>query len=95
MSFNANTNVEIGPVNTSHYFDVVNVKKYDAIIGTPIMRQFGMKLDFGSNTIDIQGTLVPNRYRVGVPNWQLACPGGSTRVEPSRSVQQAMANQAN
>ena len=33
------------------YFDIVNLDRYDAVLGTPFMRQFGVCLDFGANTI--------------------------------------------
>ncbi|KAF8601848.1 hypothetical protein BDV93DRAFT_445091 [Ceratobasidium sp. AG-I] len=94
VNFGTNAKVEIGPVSTSHYFDVVNIEKYDIIIGTPFMRRFGLKLDFGSNTMDVQGVSIPNQYRAGVPDRVPTSIRGSTKAEPSRSVRQAMATQA-
>ncbi|KAF8596778.1 hypothetical protein BDV93DRAFT_454272 [Ceratobasidium sp. AG-I] len=46
VNFGVNANVEIGPVITGHYFDVVDIEKYDIIIGMPFMRRFGMRLRF-------------------------------------------------
>lgn len=94
VNFGVNAEVHIGPVSTGHYFDVVNIEKYDIIIGTPFMRRFGMKLDFGSNTIDVQGTSIPNRHRTEITDRQYhSRPKGSTRAEPSRSEKPAMAAQ--
>ena len=33
-------------VNTSHYFDIVNIDRYDVILGTVFMRKHGIVLDF-------------------------------------------------
>ncbi|KAF6744753.1 hypothetical protein DFP72DRAFT_751439, partial [Ephemerocybe angulata] len=35
----------------SQYIDVLNVSRYDAVIGTVTMRRWGIKLDFGTDTI--------------------------------------------
>ena len=34
-----------------YYLDVVNIDRYDAILGAPFMRKFGIRLDFASNSI--------------------------------------------
>lgn len=62
VNFGVNAKVEIGPVLTDDSFNVVNIEKYDIIIGTPFMRCFGLKMDFGSDMIDIQGMSIPNRF---------------------------------
>ena len=36
-----------------HYFDVVNLDRYDAIIGTQGMRKLGITLDFESDHIQV------------------------------------------
>ena len=38
-----------------HYFDVVNLDRYDAIIGTRGMRKLGITLDFESDHIQVRG----------------------------------------
>ncbi|KAL0059579.1 hypothetical protein AAF712_013670 [Marasmius tenuissimus] len=37
------------------YFDVVNIDRYDAIVGTYFMRKNGISLDFGGDTIRVKG----------------------------------------
>ena len=35
----------------SYYFDIVNIDRYDCILGTPFMRRYGIKLDFDVDAI--------------------------------------------
>ncbi|QRV72049.1 Transposon Tf2-1 polyprotein [Ceratobasidium sp. AG-Ba] len=100
-NFGVNTEVEIGPVKGTHYFDVVNIEKYDIIIGTPFMRRFGAAVDFSLDVINIKGTHVPNGYRAEVPETSAdrrvrfaKRPSGSTKAEPARSERQVMASEA-
>ncbi|KAG9090447.1 hypothetical protein FS749_000528 [Ceratobasidium sp. UAMH 11750] len=65
-NFGVNTDLEIGPVKGTHYFDVVNIEKYDIIIGTPFMRQFGVSIDFSLDALNIKGTRVPNGFQAEV-----------------------------
>jgi hypothetical protein len=56
INFGAKTRVEIGPVNESDaYLDVVNIDRYDMIIGTPFMRKHGFVLDFARDALSIRG----------------------------------------
>ncbi|QRV99475.1 Transposon Tf2-1 polyprotein [Ceratobasidium sp. AG-Ba] len=100
-NFGVNTEVEIGPVKGTHYFDVVNIEKYDIIIGTPFMQRFGAAVDFSLDVINIKGTHVPNGYRAEVPetsaDWLVRFakqPSGSTKAKPARSERQVMASEA-
>jgi hypothetical protein len=44
--------VEFGDrAEEKYYFDVVNIDRYDAILGAPFMRRFGIRLDFEKNSI--------------------------------------------
>jgi len=46
------TSVELGDRREDRYYlDIVNIDRYDAILGAPFMRKFGVHLDFGSNSI--------------------------------------------
>ena len=59
INYGTRTSVEIGGrKEENYYFDVVNVDRYDAILGAPFMRQFGIRLDFGSNSILVADTAV-------------------------------------
>ncbi|KAI0643259.1 hypothetical protein C8Q79DRAFT_1094822, partial [Trametes meyenii] len=42
-------------VTVDTYLDVVNLDRYDVVLGTPFMRRNGVVLDFGTGTITIQG----------------------------------------
>ncbi|KAF8219883.1 hypothetical protein L208DRAFT_1337028 [Tricholoma matsutake] len=46
INFGLFTDFEIGGVVNTHYFDVVNINRYDAILGTVFMRKHGIVLDF-------------------------------------------------
>ncbi|EPT01769.1 hypothetical protein FOMPIDRAFT_1106552, partial [Fomitopsis schrenkii] len=48
-----------GSFSREVYFDVVNLDRYDAVLGTPFMRQFGVCLDFARNAIRLGAELFP------------------------------------
>jgi len=53
------TSVELGDRREDRYYlDVVNIDRYDAILGAPFMRKFGVRLDFGSNSIIVEDTAI-------------------------------------
>ena len=52
INYGVRTSVEFGgKKEEKYYLDVVNIDRYDAILGAPFMRKFGIQLDFGSNSI--------------------------------------------
>lgn len=57
--YGTNCPVQYEGVDQRHYFDIVNVDRFDAIIGIGFMRQFGITLDPGANQILIRGKAVP------------------------------------
>ena len=60
INFGAQTQLELGPVREDDvYIDVVNIDRYDMIIGTPFMRQHGLVLDFETNALSIRGEPIP------------------------------------
>ena len=60
INFGTRTRVELGPVREDNaYMDVVNIDRYDMIIGTPFMRRHGLLLDFGTDTLRQQDTVIP------------------------------------
>ncbi|KAF8225953.1 hypothetical protein L208DRAFT_1032312, partial [Tricholoma matsutake] len=50
INFGLFTNFEISGVENIHYFDVVNIDRYDAILGTMLMRKHGITVIEGPNT---------------------------------------------
>ncbi len=43
----------------SHYFDIVNVKKYDAILGAPWLNTTGTLLDFDKHVVHVKEGMIP------------------------------------
>ena len=41
-----------------YYLNVVNIDKYDTILGAPFMRKFSIQLDFNSNSIVVRNTTI-------------------------------------
>ncbi|KAF9258952.1 hypothetical protein L218DRAFT_796689, partial [Marasmius fiardii PR-910] len=41
------------------YFDIANIDRYDAVVGTVFMRRHGIVLDFRNDTIQMNGSVVP------------------------------------
>jgi len=57
INYGARTCLELGPIiDSDAYLDVVNIDRYDMIIGTPFMRKYKLVLDFDHNTLSIRGT---------------------------------------
>jgi hypothetical protein len=52
-----------GPITSVEYFDVYDIDRYDAIIGTVFMRAHGISVDFEHNVVRVKGvpytTLTP------------------------------------
>jgi hypothetical protein len=60
INYGARTRLELGPVSEDDaYLDIVNIDRYDMIIGTPFMRKHGLVLDFKLNALSIQGEHIP------------------------------------
>jgi hypothetical protein len=49
----------LGSTPAPYYFDVVNIDRYDCIVGTPFMRKFGIEIDFRTDTISVMGKNLP------------------------------------
>ena len=59
INYGARTSVNLGPVHeTDAYLDVVNIDRYDMIIGTPFMRRHGLVLDFERGTLSARGQTI-------------------------------------
>ncbi|KAJ3743809.1 hypothetical protein DFH05DRAFT_1360495, partial [Lentinula detonsa] len=48
-----------GDVTGKDYFDIANVDRYDAVLGTVFMRKHGIALDFERNVIRMSGKEIP------------------------------------
>lgn len=55
ISYGTNTPVYTCGIQENVYFDIVNLDRYDCIIGTPFMNKYGVALDFNSKIIRING----------------------------------------
>ncbi|KDQ24290.1 hypothetical protein PLEOSDRAFT_1107213 [Pleurotus ostreatus PC15] len=53
INFGAEATMTLGPIISKTYFDIANLDRYDAIIGTPTMRKYGIILDFADKCIRI------------------------------------------
>src|SRR5258708_18702517 len=49
--YGTNINVIIHRVKDSHYFDIVNIDRYDTVLGAPWLNMCGLILDFSNHTI--------------------------------------------
>ena len=59
INYGVRTPVEFGDKKEDKYYlDVVNIDRYDAILGAPFMRKFGIRLDFESNSIIVGDTTI-------------------------------------
>ncbi|RDX44552.1 hypothetical protein OH76DRAFT_1359504 [Lentinus brumalis] len=59
ISYGTRVPVKIGPIAEVVYFDVVNLDRYDCVIGTPFMTQHGVVLDMKNRQILIGGKPIP------------------------------------
>jgi predicted aspartyl protease len=61
INYGTKAQIELGPIKENDaYLDVVNIDRYDMIIGTPFMRKHKFVLDFGLNAFSVCGqTLRP------------------------------------
>jgi hypothetical protein len=55
INFGLFTDFEIGGVENTHYFDVVNINRYDAILETVFMRKHSIVLDFEHDEVRVKG----------------------------------------
>ena len=60
INFGARSCVELGTVSDDDaYLDVVNIDRYDMIVGIPFLRKHGFILDFDQDILSRQGVQVP------------------------------------
>ena len=60
INFGAKTRIELGPIQEDDaYLDVVNIDRYDMIVGTTFMRTHSFVLDFARDELSTRGQLIP------------------------------------
>ncbi|KAJ7017752.1 hypothetical protein C8F04DRAFT_1278807 [Mycena alexandri] len=59
INFGAEVKMEYATLNSDEYLDVVNLDRYDAVVGTKYMRKHGISCDLWKNTIRIKGVPAP------------------------------------
>ncbi|PBK78944.1 hypothetical protein ARMGADRAFT_871559, partial [Armillaria gallica] len=59
INFGTKSNIVSDGYTGPGYFDVVNIDKYDVIIGTPFMHEHGVVLDFNTKCVQIGNVTIP------------------------------------
>lgn len=59
INFGAQAKIALGSVRNTHYFDVINIDKYNAILGTVFCRKYGIILDFLNDCVLVGTHSIP------------------------------------
>ncbi|OJT02304.1 hypothetical protein TRAPUB_7174 [Trametes pubescens] len=59
INFGAQAEIALGLVHNAHYFDVVDIDKYNAILGTVFCRKYGIILDFANDCVLVGTQSIP------------------------------------
>ena len=62
ISFGCTTSYSLSPDNSvseTEYFDIANIDRYDAVIGTVFMRRHSISLHFSDDTVRVNGKSIP------------------------------------
>ena len=59
ISYGTRVPIQLGPVSETTYFDIVNLDRYDCVLGTPFMTQHGIVLDMKNKEIIVGKTIIP------------------------------------
>lgn len=57
--FGATAKIEYASIKADYYVNIINIDKYDAIIGTVFMRKYRISLDFDRERITVKGVPAP------------------------------------
>ena len=74
--------IKFAGIDERQYFDIINIDRYDAIIGIGFMRKFGIKLDPEHDGIERRGNFL-SALLEGEESKALALRHSLTRVKPS------------
>lgn len=66
INYGTRAPVMLGKFGADVYFDIANLDRYDAVLGTPFLRRFGVILDFQTNSVIIDGHAYPAMSRAQV-----------------------------
>ncbi|KAL1937594.1 hypothetical protein VTO73DRAFT_13089 [Trametes versicolor] len=66
INYGTRAPVTLGQFGADVYFDIANLDRYDAVLGTPFLRRFGVSLDFRRNCVIIDGHAYPSLSRTQV-----------------------------
>jgi hypothetical protein len=72
ISYGIKTAIKYRPIDADHYFDMVNIDRYNVILGTVFMRRHGITLDFGMNQV-WQGDQVIPALKEGEDEYLQVC----------------------
>ena len=87
INFGAKAEIECGDYSQTHYFDVVNLDRYQVVLGTPFLKQHGVILNYvGSRSFKLGDRWFP--IREGEFAKPLSHGGGSTRINAQHSGRQ-------
>ncbi len=64
MSYEVSSNLDFGNTKIKHDLDVVNLDRWDLLLGNPFCNKYGVVLDYGNRTIRGSATLSSRRYHV-------------------------------
>ena len=81
--YRTNVNLKVLGHSMSHYFNIVNVKKYDAILGTPWLNTTGALLDFDKHVVCVKEGMIPTFNVITEHTYQLT---GSRACQVKLSV---------
>ena len=59
FNFGTTMKTSYGGIDEDVYFDIVNIDRYDAIVGTRFMHKHGIQLDFERGQVLIRGQSAP------------------------------------
>ena len=60
INYGMKTCVKYGHMDARHYFDVVNIDRYNVILGMVFMRKHGITLDFEQDKIRCKDQILPS-----------------------------------
>ncbi|OJT11493.1 hypothetical protein TRAPUB_11984 [Trametes pubescens] len=59
INFGAQAEIVMGSVRNTHYFDVVDIDKYNTILGTVFCRKYSIVLDFANDRVLVGTQSIP------------------------------------
>ena len=51
INYGIKSTIKYGPIDAHHYFDVVNIDRYNIILGMVFMQKHGITLNFGMDQV--------------------------------------------